>query len=205
MNHRIPDKKITEAALTELINRVRRSGAADAAVISAADIPVEDDLARLCREPQCENYGRSPGCPPHVSGPEAFRERLKHYRLALVVKIDVPTHVLRSTERRDIMELLHDIVADVEQAAVDMGFLNAKAFAGGSCKMIFCREHAECRVLSERGKCRNPRRARPSMSGYGINVSRLMQAAGWQGDYLDPTEDADSGGMSWISGLVLIG
>jgi predicted metal-binding protein len=204
MNDTAPEKKCTEAALTELIARVRLSGAADAAVISAADISVEDDLARLCREPQCENYGRSPGCPPHVSGPREFRELLKHYRRALVVKIDVPTDTLLSPERRDIMGLLHDIVADAEQAAVDMGFSNARAFAGGSCKMIFCREHAECRVLSEQGKCRNPHRARPSMSGFGINVSRLMQAAGWQGDYLDPKADEEPAGMSWIAGLVLI-
>lgn len=199
-----PQEKNTEAAMAELIARVRRSGAADAAVISAADIRVEDDLARLCREPQCENYGRSPGCPPHVEGPRGFRERLKHYRQALVVKIDVPTDVLLSPERSDVMALLHDIVADVEQAAVEMGFSDARAFAGGSCKMIFCREHAECRVLSEGGTCRNPRRARPSMSGFGINVSRLMQAAGWQGDYLDPQGNADSSGLSWIAGLVLI-
>lgn len=200
-----PEKKSTETALTELIARVRRSGAADAAVISADDISVADDLAKHCREPQCENYGRSPSCPPHVSGPEGFREVLKQYRMALVVKIDVPTNVLLSPERRDVMALLHDIVAETEQAAVDMGFLNAKAFAGGSCKMIFCREHDECRVLSKGGKCRNPGRARASMSGYGINVSRLMRAAGWAGDYLDPQADAAPDGMSWISGLILIG
>lgn len=196
------EKKNTDAALLALIARMRRSGAADAAVVSAADISVEDGLARLCLEPRCENYGRSPGCPPHVSGPRGFRELLKSYRLALAVRIDAPTEVLLSPERSEVMGLLHDIVADAEAAAIEMGFPRAMAFAGGSCKMIFCREHAECSVLSGR-VCRNPRRARPSMSGFGINVSRLMQAARWAGAYLDPRAAAD-GGMSWIAGLVLI-
>lgn len=200
----MPPQKTTESKLTELVARVRRSGAADAAVISTADISVEDELANLCLEPRCENYGRSPGCPPHVAGPRGFRELLKQYHHALAVRIDVPTDVLLSPERRDIMALLHDIVADVEQAAAGMGYSRASAFAGGACKMIFCREHAECRVLSEGGACRNPHRARPSMSGFGINVSRLMQSAGWRGDYLDPGAGLDSPGMSWIAGLVLI-
>jgi predicted metal-binding protein len=199
-----PEAPATPSVLDELVTRVRRSGAADAAVIPAADIIVEDHLADLCREPRCENYGLSPGCPPHVSGPKGFRRLLKGYRLALAVKIDVPTEVLISPERREIMAMLHDIVADAETVAVAMGFSRARGFAGGACKMIFCREHDECRVLSAEGTCRNPQRTRPSMSGYGINVSRLMQAAGWQGDYLDRSGGGDDGGMSWIAGLVLI-
>jgi predicted metal-binding protein len=204
MDTSTPDSQTFEDAPAALIARIRRSGAADAALIPAAGIVVEDDLARHCREPRCENYGRSPGCPPHVSGPGGFRALLKRYRRALAVRIDVPTRVLLSPERRDVMALLHDIVADAEQAAVAMGFLNARAFAGGSCKTTFCNAHAECRVLSEGRPCRNPGRARPSMSGFGINVSRLMQAAGWQGEYLDPHAPGNGEGMSWIAGLVLL-
>jgi predicted metal-binding protein len=204
MDASTPDSQTFEDAPAALIARIRRSGAADAALIPAAGIVVEDNLARHCREPRCENYGRSPGCPPHISGPGGFRALLQRYRRALAVRIDVPTRVLLSPERRDVMALLHDIVADAEQAAVAMGLPNARGFAGGSCKVIFCRDHAECRVLSEGGPCRNPDRARPSMSGFGINVSRLMQAAGWRGDYLDPHAPADGEGMSWIAGLVLL-
>jgi predicted metal-binding protein len=193
-----------ENAAAALIARIRRSGAADAALVSAADICVEDDLARHCREPRCENYGRSPGCPPHVSGPAGFRRILKRYHRALAVRIDVPTRILLSPERRDVLALLHDIVADAERAAVGMGFANARAFAGGACKRLFCRDHAECRVLASGGTCRHPDRARPSMSGFGINVSKLMKAAGWQGEYLDPNAPAENSGMSWIAGLILL-
>lgn len=191
------------AALTALIARVRRWGAADAAVVPAAVVVVDDDLARCCWAPRCENYGRSAGCPPHVSGPSGFRRLLKDYRLALAVRIDVPASALLSSERDAVMAMLHDIVADVERTAVEIRFPGARAFAGGACKRIFCGAHTECRVLSGKGTCRNPDRARPSMSGFGIDVSRLMQAAGWPGDYLGSPK-ATEDGMSWIAGLVLI-
>ena len=85
--------------------------------------------------------------------------------------------ILLSSERRDIMKLLCEIVAGIEQAAVKTGYLNSKSFAGGSCKRIFCHDYTDCRVLSEGGEWQNPRYAQPSMSGFGINVSMLMQTA----------------------------
>lgn len=203
MQNNLFEEKNAQAALSALIARIQGSGAAEVALVPAEAIRVDEALAGLCREPRCESYGLSPGCPPHVAGPPAFRKLLTSYRLALAVRIDVPTTVLLSPERSDIMALLHEIVADAEAAAVEMGFPRARAFAGGSCKMIFCREHRECRVLSGEGGCRNPDRARPSMSGFGIDVSRLMRSAGWDGAYLDPgTASAD--GTSWIAGLLLI-
>jgi len=62
------------ALLKELTRLACRLGASDAKVVSTADISVEDDLANLCREPQCENCGLSASCPPHVAGPSGFRE-----------------------------------------------------------------------------------------------------------------------------------
>jgi hypothetical protein len=38
-----------------------------------------------------------------------------------------------SNERKDVMRLLHQIVATVEQKAIELGFGKSKAFAGGSC------------------------------------------------------------------------
>lgn len=163
---------------------------------------METALADLCNESQCENYGLSPSCPPHVSGPAGFRNLQKESRHAIAIRIVVPSSALFSDERRDIMKLLHEIVANVEHAAVSMGYRNSKAFAGGSCKKIFCNDHADCRVLSEGKECRHPEWARPSMSGFGINVSELMKSCGWSGE-INMREDA--GSMSWVAGLILIG
>jgi len=188
--------------LTQLAYQLGASGATD---ISTSDISVEDDLANLCREPKCENYGLSTSCPPHVSGPSGFRGLLKKFKHAIVIKIDVPLEILLSSDRRDIMRLLHEIAADIEQAAVKTGCPSSKAFAGGSCKKIFCHDYEGCRVLTEGGECRNPRHARSSMSGFGINVSKLMQAAGWTMNRYTNEADSDTASTAPICGLILIG
>lgn len=191
--------------LEQLVQLAIRSGASKAAIISTDDISVEENLANLCRNPQCRNYGLSSSCPPHVSGPAGFRKYLKNKKNAIVIRIDLLSTVLFSDQRREIMQLLHEIVAGIEQAAVTMGFTDSKAFAGSSCKEIFCHDHAECRVISNNGKCRNPQSARPSMSGYGINVSKLMEAAGWPLKINNRQDETGDEPMSWVAGLIIIG
>jgi len=204
VNH-VFKKTETDLNLKELVRLACSLGASDAQIISSGDIVVENDLANLCREPQCNNYGLSPSCPPHVSGPSEFRILQKSIKHAVVVRIVVPSPALFSDERRKIMRLLHEVVAAVEQAAVAMGYFDSKAFAGGSCKDLFCHDYADCPVLSEGGECRFPQYARPSMSGFGINVSALMKVCGWPADI--NTREAESGTdlMSWVAGLIMVG
>ena len=166
--------------MNELKQLAFRLGAGAVGIIGAGDVPVDDDLANVCRETPCEAYGLSPSCPPHVSGPAGFRKLIRKTRHAVVIRLDVPSSIMFSNERNEVMQLLHEIVSGVERAAVRMGYTESKGFAGGSCKKIFCREHAACRVLSGEGECRNPQYARPSMSGFGINVLKLLQKAGIQ-------------------------
>jgi len=199
------DQQGEKVALEDLTQLACRLGASNAKIIRASDISIEDDLANLCREPQCENYGLAASCPPYVSGPSGFRELLGKFEQAIVFKIDIPSEILFSSERPEIFRLLHEIAAGIEQSAVQMGYRHSNAYAGGSCKRLFCQDHAECRVVSGGGECRNPEFARPSMSGFGINVSKLMQAAGWT---MNPTTEGtaqDKTSMGTVCGLVLVG
>ena len=181
-------------------------GASDARLISSCDITVRDELAHYCLEPhRCPNYGLAPSCPPHVSGPAGFRELLKNHPQAITVKIDVVTEVLMSNERRVIYRRLHEVVADVEHEAIKMGYTGSKAFAGGSCKAIFCHEHEHCNLLFGTGECLYLQSARPSMSGFGVDVAALMKACGWSADFVTHEFGASSNEMSWIAGLILIG
>ena len=122
----------------------------------------------------------------------------------MVVKIEVPSQVLMSDERREVFELLHHIVAGVERAAISQGYERARAFAGGSCKQIFCQQHTDCRVVDRQGRCRNPQYARPSMSGFGINVGRLVQQAGWQMQKITRGTDTAKIPIGTLVGLILI-
>lgn len=199
------DRQSVEASLKELAQLACRLGASDARTVSITDISAEDDLANMCRDSPCEHYGLSINCPPHITGPYGFRELLKNYQQAIVFKIDVSTEILLSNERRDVFSLLHEIAANIELAAVEMGYRNSKAYAGGSCKILFCQDQTECRVLAEGGECRYPQVARSSMSGYGINVSKLMAAADWTMDRITRETDPDAVPMGMLCGLALIG
>jgi len=191
--------------LKQLISIAHSSGASDAKVIDPNDICIENDLADFCDPTECEHYALAPSCPPHVSGPSGFRRLQKSATHALVIRISVPTTTLFSDERRDIMRRLHQITAEVEQAAMKAGYPASKAFAGGSCKTIFCYDRTACRVLSKEAECCYPQYARPSMSGFGINVSKLMKTCGWPSDHTIRRSGTDPDSMSWVAGLVLIG
>jgi predicted metal-binding protein len=190
--------------LKALIQDAQKLGASEAKIISTKEIVVEDNLADMCREPRCENYGLSKSCPPHVSGPSAFKKQLEKFDQAIFFKIDVPSEILYSSERRELFQLLHEIASGIEISAVKMGFGSAQAYAGGSCKKIFCQDHSECLALSEKGKCRNPRYARPSMSGFGINVATLFKTAGWTMNWINREADSTTTKMANVCGLVLI-
>lgn len=200
---RNPTESISDK-LKKLMEEAQRAGATELAIIAAESIVAEDDLADKCREPRCENYGLSRSCPPHVAGPAAFRRLLEEYSRAIFFRIDVPSETLYSNERREIFQLLHEVAASIERSAVQMGFPAARAFAGGSCKKIFCSDQRECRALSGKGDCRNPAHARPSMSGFGIHVAKLYAAAGWTMNIaaLDSISKTDKSAS--VCGLVLI-
>lgn len=180
-------------------------GASDAQIISSADIIVENYLADFCKTPQCKNYGLSPSCPPHVGGPQAFRDLQKKIPYSVIVRIVVPSAALFSDEKREIMQLLHEIVAGIENKAFAMGYAQSKAFAGGSCKKIFCHDHSGCQILEKGGGCRHPDHARPSMSGFGINVSELMKVCDWPSDINTRKPESTDDSMTWVAGMVMVG
>jgi predicted metal-binding protein len=190
--------------LRRLIQNAQKSGATELVVISTGVIEVDDELADRCREPRCENYGLSRSCPPHVPGPSVFRRELGGFSQAIFLRIDVPSEVLYSSEGRQVFQLLHEVVAGIERSAVNMGFARARGYAGGSCKKTFCHDHPVCLALSEKGACRNPDHARPSMSGFGINVAKLYEAAGWAMGARTHDSVATGDKSASVCGLVLV-
>lgn len=187
----------------ELLKYAGQCGATGACFVAPSELVVEERLAKLCLQPRCPNYGLSASCPPHVQGPSQFRTWCKEAEQALALKIDLPAAILHSTERFEVMRLLHEIVAGTERLAVELHFPHSKGFAGGSCKHLFCQNEDGCLYLTEKKSCRNPQHARPSMSGFGINVASLMHSAGWDARTLNESE-SDGESMSWVAGLVLL-
>ncbi|MFA7425844.1 MAG: DUF2284 domain-containing protein [Desulfosarcinaceae bacterium] len=163
-----------------LVRLARHLGASDAAAVAAASIVVEDALAQKCTPAACPFYGQSAGCPPHVPGPDVFRAWLNACRTTLVIRIDVPVPLLRTGRCETHFRRLHCIAAAVETHAAAEGLAGTMAFAGGACKQLFCAGEPDCAVIARNAPCRHPDCARPSMSGFGVDVARLMAAAGWE-------------------------
>jgi predicted metal-binding protein len=193
------------AKTADLLELAMRLGASEAVLFSSEELVIKEELAARCLEPRCDNYGLSPGCPPHTDGPQGFRRLLTEYEHVLFFHIEVPAHVLYSSDNRELFQLLHEVAAGIEEEAHHLGWNRARTFAGDSCKRLFCEEQKECPALSPGGACRFPRLARPSMSGYGIDVGHLMRRAGWQQAMGKLAENEQIGGTASVCGLVLLG
>lgn len=163
----------------ELVELAGRLGASEAVIIPAIKIPVDDRVPEMCQSPRCYGFDQSANCPPHVPGPAWFREFIRGFQKVLVFRIDFPREVLSSYQRVEAFRMLHFLGAEVERQAVGRGCERARAFAGDSCKILFCSEHSRCRIIGEKGECRHPEIARPSMSGFGVEVRSLKRIVGW--------------------------
>lgn len=191
--------------LQDLIQKAFELGATDARIIFAQSIVVEDRFAAMCATPQCPGYGLAPHCPPHAMKPAEFRNTLNQYEHVLVFKIDTPTEILLGDGRFDVAKLIHEIAAGIELRARNKGFTNSRGFAAGSCKMIFCKEHAKCIVLDKNEDCRFPGKARTSLSGLGVNFLELSKTLGWQLEIITKDTKSEDVPMGMMSGMVLIG
>ena len=191
--------------LAHLTREAKRLGATSSTIISSKEIQVKDNLAALCNgEYTCPNYGLAASCPPYVEGPVEFRKWQARSKYSITVKIELPTSVMFSDERQGVMQLLHQIVAAVEQKAIESGFKNSKGFAGGSCKELFCGDQEKCCVVAENKPCRHIEVARPSMSGFGIDVTQLMRSSGWSAPKADNKNSSNKDALSWVAGLVML-
>ena len=186
-----------------LIEEALRLGAADARVIRAADIPVEDAIVEMCRPPGCEGYGKSANCPPFVMTPQEARIWISHFDKAVLFKIDVEPELLFSPGQFSPFEDIFRIASRLEHRAMESGWKDAKGLGAGSCKPVFCPD-AACAILADGEKCRFPDLARPSMEALGINVFKLAERVHWPIYQITRTTDPKEIPSAMLVGMMLI-
>jgi predicted metal-binding protein len=191
-------------AIDSLLDFALHVGATKVKSLPPESVCVENKLADFCREPKCPYYGQSMSCPPYVSGPAGFRKLLQSCKNAIVIRIEIQSSSLHGEDRPVVMRLLHEVTAAIETEAKRLGFTESAGFAGGSCKRSFCYDEPNCRVIAEQGECRHPEHARPSMSGFGVNVGELMKTAGWSSNLFKSGSNDKEEQLSWVAGLVLL-
>jgi len=202
--------RIVEVALMyderipQLLAFAKSLGVSDAKLLRVDRIVVDDGFRSHCQEPRCPNYDTSVNCPPHSMTPGEFRDHLKDYVHVLAFKFDMPAEALNGAGRPEAGLLLHETTAAIEHYAVSLGFERARGYSSGGCKKTLCFEHANCEALQEGGQCRHPDKARPSLSGMGVNWHELSKSLGWM---MLKNEDGDSNTTAetiMMAGLVLL-
>jgi predicted metal-binding protein len=186
-------------------------GASGAAVIPASDISVDERVRLKCLVPRCLRAGETPNCPPNAPSLDLVRKAFSLYHWAILVKTDVkpisdyaPKRTGTKEEQRKTL-LFHqktsEIVYKLECQAYKDGYHLAMGLGGGSCKDYLC-QGLVCQFLDS-GRCRFPQRARPAMEAMGIDVTSLINKAGWDVyalvDNLDCIPCAISVGMVFIT------
>jgi predicted metal-binding protein len=191
---------MSDERISELLAFAGSLGVSDAKLLGVERITVEDHFRNMCEDPRCPNYGTSINCPPHSMTPTAFRDHIKGYIHVLAFKFDMPMEAVQETSLREAALLLHETTAAIEHQAKSLGFERACGYSSGGCKRTFCYEHADCAALQAGGQCRHPDKARPSLSGMGVNWQTLSKSLGW---LMQKTEDTGAETVM-MAGLVFL-
>ncbi len=162
-------------------------GASGAAVIAAKSVEVDERVRLKCTIPRCTRAGETPNCPPYAPDLETVRKAIARYSSAVLFKCEVapiadyvPGRGTTRAEQRQTL-LFHkkgsDIVYALERQAYKDGYHLAMGLGGGSCKDYLCQGQV-CQFIDS-GRCRFPQRSRPAIEAMGIDVTRLINGAGW--------------------------
>ncbi len=173
-----------------LCEKAKELGASFCKVISAREIVLDERVKFKCMAPLCPYYRANLMCPPFVMPLREFKEVLKRYKTAILIKVidEIPQSKVLE-EKRNLSEVyledeyeeiispsamkLYEVVSRVEAEAFNMGYRFAAGLIGGHCRL--CKE---CNVKRGNSICSKPFKARPSMEALGIDVFETCKKAG---------------------------
>ena len=166
-----------DADLDFLCRQARELGASQCASLPAADVVVDERAWLKCLVPLCPHYGRDLLCPPSVPPVSHFREALKNYRQAIIIKVDVACPDAADGKNRESFKTakmrLYKVIGRLEALCLERGHHFAAGLAGGSCDLC-----DECVGIGSGLPCRHPFEARPSMEALGIDVFATVRKVG---------------------------
>lgn len=150
--------EVTSEALYEKVKYQAIEMGFERAVLLPASEIVTASWTRLKCMFGCEKYNTNLKCPPFGLDHNQTRELLSEYSYALILEGAPPG------------KEFHNKLLDLEKKAFLDGYYRSFSFIAGPCSM--------CLKCPEDGKCRNPKLARPSMEGSGIDVYATCNNAG---------------------------
>ena len=179
-----------------LVKLALENGVADAKIIPASQVIVEDRVVLKCKV-GCSHYGKTLACPPFTPSAEEFRKIVGEYSYAMFMKFKsnaqaepevykklsvaetdptVPKEIKDKAAKfwadwkADKKKMLQSVV-DLEKAAMNKGYSLAISFVSGTCQL--CEKcNTETRI------CVHPNLARWSEDAVGVNVRKTAANAG---------------------------
>lgn len=142
--------------LSGFIKTAKNLGAFDAKIINTEAVETAPWVIMKCRY-GCPDYNTGHCCPPRTITYKEMKEILDCYKSALLLRF-------KSFEK------LAEALTEIENKIFLSGYYKAFALSGGPC--LLCEE---CDLK----KCRNPKKARPSMEACGIDVFKTVKTNGF--------------------------
>lgn len=218
-------EKSLESYLKILCQRARELGVSEAVAIPVTDIVVDERARLKCLAPRCLFYGTCLVCPPNVMPISEFKNILKSYHGAILVKLEAaisapPEELTAQNDLSEVLETLKSAISGGDQPSTPiteyirairdsqkklygiMSQIESLCFAEGyrfaaGLGAGGCPFCDECVGPQSGLPCRYPFKARPSMDALGIDVVATAERVGMQIDFtLNKTG-------SWV-GLILI-
>jgi predicted metal-binding protein len=179
-----------------LVKMALEKGAADAKIIPANKVVVEDRVVLKCKV-GCNHYGKTLACPPYTPSAEEFRKIVGEYSYAMFMKFTsnaqadpevynklmvaetdptVPKDIKEKAAKfwqdwKDDKRKMLQTVVDLEKAAMNKGYTLAISFISGHCQL--------CEKCNTDTKiCAHPNLARWSEDAVGVNVRKTAANAG---------------------------
>lgn len=156
-----------------LTNRALTMGATRASVIDTERIVLDPVFREMCASNACGTYGKCWMCPPDVGNIEDLMKQVSSYRYALVYQ------TVSELEDSFDVEGMFEARKNVSQVAQKL----RGAFAIPEISAVLHLTVGGCGVCEVCAKrtgepCRAPELAMASLEAYGVNVSKLAEAAG---------------------------
>ena len=207
--------------LRALCDKAKEMGASEVAIIKASNVVVDDRVILKCLVPRCANYGTNLMCPPNIISVDDFRQALKAYHKAVLIKVvaskERPKELSDGNNISEIWQAakslnkqsvttslaeyiktlrsghkqMYRILSQLESIGLRQGYNFVAGFSAGGCSLC-----DQCVGPNSELSCRYPFQARPSMEGVGIDVVSTCNNAGMDLEF-------NKQHNSWI-GLVLV-
>ena len=221
---KVRDPEGLQEYLAHYAQEAIRLGCTDAKPIRSSDVVIDERVRAKCMIPKCRWYGASIHCPPYAPPVEEVRKLVNAFQWGILMKIEVDPRILAgynaycvtanvTAGRKDTNKKFLDqnlqmnhklsiIVGAIESMAFYDGYYLAMGFGAGSCVFTLCKEKG-CQVL-QKGTCRFPLRARPSMESCAMDVYRTVTNTGWDIYPLGIECDVSKVKHGIFAGLVLV-